>query len=375
MHKHGRSSRIVQLIATMEGGGAERQLSYLAPELVRRGWDVDIITLRPGGVNAGRATRGGVRLSSLRHPSTKDPRAFWDLIQILRSLDPAVVQTWLPFMDIVGGSAANLMRVPWVATERNDPSIRTSPLDYRTLVRRHRILRGARVLVTNSERAVSYYRSLHPAGRCVFVENGYPLEELRSVTPADRSVIGVGANSTLVVSAGRLTQQKDMSTFVRALPLVLHEVPDVHFAIFGVGALRESLERTAEGLGVGKNLHLPGYSRGIAAWFRAANAVVSASLFEGSPNAVVEAMACGAPLVLSDIPAHRGVAADAALFFPARDPRSLAQQICSLLLEDPAKTQRRVDIGARLLEPFSIGSMADGYEDVYRTILAERIAG
>jgi glycosyltransferase involved in cell wall biosynthesis len=85
-------------------------------------------------------------------------------------------------------------------------------------------------------------------------------------------------------------------------------------------------------------------------------------------------MACGAPLVLSDIPAHRGVAADAALFFRARDPRSLAEQICSLL-QDPAETQRRLDIGARLLQPFSIDSMVERYEDVYRTILAERIAG
>ena len=203
------SAEDLHLIATLEGGGAERQVAYLGSELQRRGWDVTVAALRMG-VNEKRLKRAGVSVINLRHASTKDPLAFVELLSLTRRLAPEVVQTWLPYMDVVGGIAASVAKVPWVATERSDPS--RFPTSARTRLRHTRMVRSAKAIVANLEDAVTYYRAHGAVGRVEFVQNGVPLEELTSQQPADKTELGVDRASRLVLLGGRLDEAKDILT-------------------------------------------------------------------------------------------------------------------------------------------------------------------
>jgi glycosyltransferase involved in cell wall biosynthesis len=361
----GPRGKILHLIPTLEGGGAERQLSYLVSELQHRGWDVTVASLRLGQ-NAARLEQAGVRVRLLPHAASKDPLIIARLIRLAQTIAPDAIQTWLPMMDILGGLAARVVRVSWIATERADPSsIRLGP---KMWYRQRRMVRGARVLVANSENAANFYRAISPRNRVVFIPNGVPFDDLHAVLPADRSTAGVESSARLVILAGRLSELKDVDTFVRALPFVRQQVPEVQFIVFGVGPLRESLQRTVADLGVEQHMQFLGYVDDLPRWVKSANVVVSSSLAEGNPNMVLETMACGIPLVLSDIPPHRTLARDGALYFPPRDARALAERVVATL-QDPAGTANRTQVGIDLATPLSIGAMVSRYEEVYREII------
>src|SRR3954471_24939178 len=96
---------ILHMIPTLEGGGAERQLSMLAIEQARRGFDVHL-AIRRGGVYVQAMGEAGVQLHELHNLRSVNPKLFVAIRHIVNGVRPAVLQTWLPQMDILGGLAA-----------------------------------------------------------------------------------------------------------------------------------------------------------------------------------------------------------------------------------------------------------------------------
>ena len=148
-------------------------------------------------------------------------------------------------------------------------------------------------------------------------------------------------------------------------------MPDAEFVVFGEGPLREMLEGAASELGVRPHVRFPGFTRDLPRWILASDVVVSTSVFEGSPNVVMEAMACRTPLVLSDIPSLRALVGAGALYFREGDAEGLSSCISSTL-SDVAGTAARVDVAAVLAEGFSVGVMVTRYEEVYDGLLRHR---
>src|SRR5436190_16981302 len=109
--------RILHIIPTLEGGGAERQLSMLAAEQARRGHDVHV-AVRRTGVHAQTTRNSGVRVHELGNLRSFDPRLFLALKCVIATVRPDIVQTWLPQMDVLGGAAIFSSRIPWIISER-----------------------------------------------------------------------------------------------------------------------------------------------------------------------------------------------------------------------------------------------------------------
>ena len=97
--------RVLHLIPSLSGGGAERQLSYLAPELVRLGWEVHIGFLKTGPVSTSR-NKCGVHFHKISHRGNYDPRILSRVIRLTNRSRPNVIQTWIRQMDIIGGFGA-----------------------------------------------------------------------------------------------------------------------------------------------------------------------------------------------------------------------------------------------------------------------------
>src|SRR4051812_3190922 len=110
--------RILHLIPSMLGGGAERQLCYLAEGQVRAGADVHVGYMLEGP-NTNRLKASGARVHRLRWYRPYDPLIFHRIWSLMREIAPDVVQTWLRRMDLAGGAAARLLDLPWVYSERN----------------------------------------------------------------------------------------------------------------------------------------------------------------------------------------------------------------------------------------------------------------
>jgi glycosyltransferase involved in cell wall biosynthesis len=360
------SRRILHCIPGMGGGGAERQLAYLSGELVRLGWDVHVALVR-GGPNLPRLEQSGATIHRLEPRGNYDPGILWSLSRIIERLQPDLVQLWLLQMEIAGAIAARLRGVPWILSERCSEGAYPATFKHRL---RQWMAAGATAVVSNSTGGRAYWepRLDSRTGHYV-IPNALPLDEIGAVAPVAADDSGIAAADAVVLFAGRLTEQKDPATVIRALTRVL-ERPAVTAVLAGEGPLRDAMGALAQAQPAGNRIRFTGYVENLWAWMKRARVFVSPSLFEGHPNTVLEAAACGCPLVVSDIPAHREFLDEhSAVFVPPADPISVANAIAGVL-DDPSAARERAVAARRVVAQWSPARVARQYERVYLDVLA-----
>lgn len=118
--------------------------------------------------------------------------------------------------------------------------------------------------------------------------------------PLEHPWLGEG-KPPVILGVGRLTPQKDFSTLIHAFAQV-RTVRDCRLVILGEGELRAELEQLVASLGVQDSVQLPGFADNPFAWMSRVRLFVLSSRWEGLPNVLIQAMACGAAVVSTDCP-------------------------------------------------------------------------
>jgi glycosyltransferase involved in cell wall biosynthesis len=194
------------------------------------------------------------------------------------------------------------------------------------------------------------------------------LREIDQEVPVSPEELGASQSQKIVLHVGRFHDEKNLGNLVRALRLVMRR-PGVVAFLCGDGPLVSATEELVREEGLSGRVFLPGYVTNIWRWMKRADVFVSASLFEGMPNTVMEAMACGCPIVVSDIPSHREILDEnSATFIAPGDPESIAAGIDGLL-ENREEALRQVQCAKEMATRWSIPEMARRYEEVYFDIL------
>ena len=357
--------RILNVILSLSGGGAERQLASLAPELAGRGHEVHVAFVY-GGVHAERLNGSRCMTHHLATTSKYDVRLLPRTISLVRRLRPDVVHTWLTHMDIVGGATAWLLRVPWVMSERSATLIYP-----KTLLNRVRLALGKRadLIVPNSPGGAEYWTAHGVApSRIEIVPNFVPWEEIESAGPLRDSRIADGEE--LVLYVGRLSPEKNLGAVIEAMTHVARARKSAKLAICGEGPQLADLTAQARAAGIEDRIVFAGFVPNVASWLKRSNALVAVSFVEGHPNAVLEAMAAGVPVVVSDIPAYRSIlAGDSASFVPAGDPREIAAAIVRTL-DDRQSAGERAARAKEGLRSLSLQNVVTQYENIYQRLLA-----
>lgn len=360
--------RILHCIPTMGGGGAERQCAYLVTELIRMGWQIDV-ALWAGGANLERLEASGARIHWLKGLNQFDPRLGWQVLRIISGIRPDLVQTWTGAMDIAGGLACRVRSVPWLISERAPSAWGPAWLGYMRSRLRLAVARGASAVVSNSASAARTWTPYLPRRTpCHVIRNALPIAEIQQVEPAARSGPKTGEGLKEIIAVGRFSPEKNWNVLIDAMPHVLQEVPAA-VTFYGIGRGRSQVERRIRQHGLSGRIALPGYVDDAWARMKSADVMVNISRVEGCPNVVLEAMACGCPLVVSDIPPHRELLdADAAIIVDPADPRALADAIVRALAE-PDKSRRRAQRAQALAEQWTPSFIGGQYGDLYRDIL------
>ena len=354
--------RILHCIPSMLGGGAERQLAYLAVEQSKRGCEVEVALLYDGP-NGDRLRRSGVTIHSLSHRSTHDPYLLIQLIRLIRSTKPDIVQTWLRQMDILGGMVAQWTRVPWILSERS------SALGYPpSLKNRLRVRLGvrARAIVSNSTGGDAYWESCgYARARRYVIHNGLPWDEIDRM-PSYRPDSGsMAEGQRIVLYAGRMSSEKNVNNMISGIRGAAAQVP-LSAYMCGEGVLHPEVKDLIHDKRLSGMISLQGYVTDVWSWMKGADVFISLSLIEGQPNAVLEAIACGCPVVLSDIPAHREIVnAEMALFVNPHSPAEISEALIATL-KGPGEARRRAELAKGNILHYTIPKMADAYVAVYR---------
>jgi glycosyltransferase involved in cell wall biosynthesis len=353
----------------MRNGGAERQLVMLAAEQVRVGLQVDVALLYRGPYTEALEATGAV-LHWLGTGSNHDPRLVWQLVRLIRKIRPDIVQSWLRQMDVFAGLAARLTRTAWVLSERSSEALYHLSWKDRTV--RPWMGRRADAIIANSRGGDAYWRTRVPSRvRRAVVPNGLALVEIQRAGVSSAAELGLLPSEKMVLHANRLSPEKNVETLIAALPEVSSRVPTVAF-LCGDGTHEADARRLVRQHARPDRIRLLGYRADVWSLMKRCDLFVSLSHFEGHPNAVIEAAACGAPLVLSDIPAHREIASDDTAVFV--DATSMQDVVRGLLhcLTDPAAAARRAVAARKSVEHLSSARMADEYAAIYRDVLIQR---
>jgi phosphatidylinositol alpha-mannosyltransferase len=187
--------------------------------------------------------------------------------------------------------------------------------------------------------------------------------EDRRVGPADRRRTG-----PTLLWLGRIEPRNDLETVLAALPRVLERHPGARLTVVGDGPWRSRMERAARGLG--SAVHFAGYANGDRPnYYRGADVYVCPTRRASFGVTLLEAMACGTPLLVSDIPAFRDVAGKSqAVFAPPGDAAAWGDALNSLIA-DTARREAMTVEGRRVAERHAWPLVAQRVLAVYRRVL------
>jgi glycosyltransferase involved in cell wall biosynthesis len=235
---------------------------------------------------------------------------------------------------------------------------------------------GAIIAVSQqSKRDVERILQVEPSKVHVVYEAAAPFFG-EAVSPAERerrlAAYGWDPAARHLLCVGTMEPRKNLGRLLGAVRLLHQRGARVHLWLVGqAGWQAEHIAQCTQALGLGRFVHQTGYipSEDLRAFYHGCDICVLPSLNEGFGLPVIEAMTCGTAVIVSDIPALREIAADAALFFDALDEGALADVICRVLTDDGLALELR-QRGQRRSGQFSWERAALETLAVYRQVAA-----
>lgn len=319
---------------------------------------------------------------SMEMTSFLDARVLTRLIRCIRTARADIVHTHAFRADIWAGFAAKLARVPVFVTSirGNDWDLFVGGQPYPVALI---AMAGSKIATSLADAIVAVSEGVRDhlvkvqkisPSKIRVIPNGVDLERLgrlRTFGTCIREELNLPPEAPLVGTLAVMKPWKGLSYLVDAARLVLLQHRDVHFLLAGDGSERRAIENQVRDLAITENVHLLGYRRDAIALLEALDIYVLPSLLEGFPRSVLEAMALGKPVVVTDIGGSRETVRHGASGWvvPPRDSRELARAICRLLESSGLRRSLGAE-GRRAVEQrFSARVIAETHERLYRELL------
>ena len=340
------TERVAIFLSFSGDGGVEHMMVNLAAAMARQGVAVDLVRARAEGGHVA-SLPDGVRVVDLgaRHSWS----SVWPLARYLRRERPAALLAAKDRANRAAIRAARLARVDTRIAVRLGNNL-SQALHGRSALRRWLRTRPMRRAYRRADAVIAVS---HGVAEDTAAVTGLPLKSIQVlpnpvVTPqlAERAAgapdhpwLREPGNAPLILAVGRLNRQKDFPTLLRAFAR-LREDRAARLIILGEGPRRAELAALIRDLGLAEAVSLPGFAANPYPAMARADLFVLSSAWEGSPNALTEALALGTPVVATDCPSGpREILADGRYgpLVPVGDDAALADAMARTLAEPPAR--------------------------------------
>lgn len=344
--------KIVRIITRLNIGGPSRQALLLSEKLAPPDYKTILIhgstapgegcmTPEPGHCRVYHVPQ----LRNSFNPLRLIP-AFIRIYQILGNERPDIVHTHQAHAGLLGRTAARLRGVPRIIHTFHGHTFHSyfSPLKEKAIITAEQMLASVSTDIVAISPAISYDLAhtyeICPEKKIRLIPLGFNLDPFLKceISPQQaRKNLGLPETGPIIGFSGRFVPVKDPMLFLNAAGQVLSEVPDAHILMCGDGELRPRVEEEARALGLQNSVHFTGWKEDVAETLRAMDVFVLTSKNEGTPAAIIEAMAAGVPVVAADAGGVRDLVTDRETGFlvSSRNPADFAHAVKSALTETP----------------------------------------
>jgi glycosyltransferase involved in cell wall biosynthesis len=355
--------RLAMILPSAYGGGSERVFLNLLKEFDRSTFEIHLILIDPSGPYLS-AIPSDIRVYGLGY--SRVARSLPKLVKIIRNINPDLI-----FSTIVHLNLAVLLIKPFF-TKKTKVFVRESNIPSRALSF------GCKETIFRR-----LYRILYSKANGIVCPGEYIKRDLENTFSIDPKIIAVipnpvdvdsiitkmklGKNCLIedrvnLVAAGSLTRQKGFDVLIKALAEVLNIRKDIHLTIIGEGQERNHLENQIMSLGIEDFVTLKGFVENPYPYFFEADLFILSSRWEGLPNVVLEALACGTPVVAVDCPGSTSEIFED----PSQGSLVSGNDVASLssAIEDQLKKRQKEAKKSLLPKRFDIRTVARCYEAV-----------
>lgn len=277
---------IIICIPSLEYGGAERVTTRLANYFSKQN-TVTVITVR----ESKQEYKLNCSINKIVLKSSNSFSRVFKLRSVIKKINPDIVITMFAPMYILVYYAMIGLNIPQIVSERNDPRNYSGSFITRLLYQK--ILTKADGIVFQTKQAQSYYKQ-NKIKSSTIIYNPIDHNELPAYF--------LGTRNKVIVNVGRLHEQKNQKLLIDAMINIHKKIPEYKLIIYGEGNLRNALSNYIEKGGASEYIELAGQSNNVLTLINKASLFVLSSNFEGMPNALIEAMCLGLPVISTNCP-------------------------------------------------------------------------
>jgi glycosyltransferase involved in cell wall biosynthesis len=366
--------RMITFIDDLCAGGTQKWLIHILKGLQKLGYDHKVFVVR-NIINPHflQEVRKYAEVEIIGEP------AFWSIygfIHVYRSIkqwQPDIVQTLLPSSDVIGRVLAWLAAVPVIVS-----SIRGHNLDKsRWLLWLDNCTAGlAERVIFNAEDAIPFALAHEGVVReqVVYIPNG--VEQLNPTkSPSEiRRELGIPEEARIIGAVGRLHPSKGHDNLIGVFAKLAEEIPALFLLIVGDGELSSTLKKQVTDRRLDEHVLFTGYRTDIPDLLAIMEVFAHPSLWEGMPNALMEAMANGKPVVASGIDGIKALIVDGMTGLLVRPDSTdeLFSQLHRLMTDRELAAKLGQHAAQSMKEQFSLERMVKSYDEVYKTLLHEK---
>lgn len=339
--------RITFVTTGLQTGGAESMLFNLLAHLDRARFAPTVVSLREPEHWRAPIERLGIPVLSVgMEPSQPTPRALARLRALVRDSAPDLLQGWMYHGNIAAVAARSAWPAPvcWsihhsIYALRNEKPLTGALIAGGALLARV----PARIFYVSHVSRAQHERLGYRAAAGVVIPNGIDTDLFQPLVPDERAAVraglGVPPDAPLIGLIARFHPQKDHATFLQAAALAARAHPDLRVLLAGrdTGPENATLRALVDAAGLTGRVLLLGERRDVPRLTAALDLACSSSVFgEALSLALIEALACGVPCVVTEVGDSARLVGPAGLAVPARDPAAFARGLHQLLAAGPA---------------------------------------
>jgi len=368
--------KILYLITGLKMGGAEMLLYRLLINLDRKKYEPVIVSITSIAEIGRKIEKLKVKTLDLRVKFKYDFFAFLKFIIFLKKEKPQILHSHLFHANLLGRITGKICKVPIIISTIHNVNfggkLREKLLKYTDKFCNFTIVISQIVAKEMIEKKIV------PKNKLKIICNGIDFKEFNlnknKVQKKINRELKIKKNQNILISVGRLTEQKGYFYMIETVRILNKKYSDLIWIVLGDGEDKMKLEKQIKIENLQKNILFLGIKENVVEYLFDSDIFIMPSLWEGLPLSLLEAMACGLPVIATNVGGIPEIVKDkiSGFLVEPKNPTILAEKIEYLLNLD-IDSRKKMGIEGRKIveEKFSLRKMVEKYENLYEKLLTE----